>query len=370
MTTLFLNHKAFIIFNLLFLFSILDFQPGTKLSNDIILKDEPISIIPKEFYVADVIDLRENRTGIAWLVPVTGPKIDQTKLYPVDLHGGGLFAIKQFIDRNLPANKLLRPVIITIKKFTARETVLSSRLVEGRVDLNLSFELENDDGVNLHLANYNRSAVYNRTAGSPQDIEPTLRRLLIYGLLYLNNWMNLQSDNNVKLAKGVKIIFVNYNEKQEGDTIYYSVNRPLKWDDFQSNVPNSRYDAEVFATFGYEEHNEINKGIVIILLSLKVGLPKSACWANDASRNVYTLNHEQRHFDIAELAAQHFKQKILNENLPVNNFDGPINENYLEAYREMNRMQKLYDAETNHGTNQLFQQHWNERIDNELKIKN
>ena len=59
----------------------------------------------------------------------------------------------------------------------------------------------------------------------------------------------------------------------------------------------------------------------------------------------------------------------MDEKIPANNFDGPINEDYLEAYREMSKLQKQYDNETSHGANQAAQQHWNERIDKELKTE-
>ena len=86
---------------------------------------------------------------------------------------------------------------------------------------------------------------------------------------------------------------------------------------------------------GYRmRHESINNGIIDLKLEMKVCLPKSACWVRDGSRNNYTLNHEQRHFDIVEIIAEQFKTKILQENLPVNNFDGPINVDYLDAIRD------------------------------------
>ncbi len=54
--------------------------------------------------------------------------------------------------------------------------------------------------------------------------------------------------------------------------------------------------------------------------------------------------------------------------LPVDNYDGPINIEYLETLREATRMQKLYDAETRHGIDQQAQARWNEKIDKELKV--
>jgi hypothetical protein len=238
---------------------------------------------------------------------------------------------------------------------------------KGRVALAMSFYLKRADDEPVHLVDYTGAAVYNRIAGPPQQIEPTLRLVLKNSLVYLNTWMNRQADSNIKLAKGVKLTLTDYTEKTEADSIYYAVNRPLTWNDFQSKTISNKFDAEVFPTIGYEEHNEITKGIINVKLAIKVCLPKSVCWVKDGSRNSYVLNHEQRHFDIAKIAAEHFEQKLKAENLPVDNYDGPVNVDYLDAYREMNKLQKQYDDETHHGTNQAVQQQWNVRIDKELK---
>jgi hypothetical protein len=104
-------------------------------------------------------------------------------------------------------------------------------------------------------------------------------------------------------------------------------------------------------------------------MEIKVCLPKSACWVKDGVRgDAYTLNHEQRHFDLAKIAAMHFIQKIKAEDLPVSNYEGPINVDYLDAYRQMDTLEMKYDNETTHGLDRFMQGKWNERIDRELKV--
>jgi hypothetical protein len=368
MTSLNYIHKISYNCILLFVFiAFSGFQPSPKQIDSIVLADERLPVTPKEFYIAKVIDKRETRGAIALLMPIINIKGIQSKAYPVDLKGGTLPAIEQFINNSMSRNTKLRPVIISLKKISIRETALASNMVEGRIDVIFSFALDKGEDDMLHLADYNGKAVYNRDAGQTRDIEPTLRHVLTNGLLYINTWMNQQAETNIRLAHGVKVMFTDYTEKPEGDSIYYNVKRPLTWADFQSKVPNSKYEAEVFPTLGYDEHAEIVNGIINLHLSVKACLPKSASWAKESSRNNYTLNHEQRHFDIVKIAAEHFKQKIKARTLTTENYDGPINEEYLDAYREMNNLQKQYDDETHHGTNTIEQQKWNERIDKELK---
>jgi hypothetical protein len=283
------------------------------------------------------------------------------------LRGGTFAAVKQFILQALPADKSFRGIIIGLKTFNVSETAAAGNRAEGHIAFVMSFYLSNGVEDKVHLADYNGSAVYTRTPGPPQQIEPTIRRVLESGIAYLNTLMNQRAGKDIKLAKSVKLNFINYSEKAEGDSIYYSRKRPLTWADFRSKVPSTRFDAEVFPTIGYTEQNEINNSIVTITIALKTCIPKSACWVREGSRTDYTLNHEQRHFDIAAIAAEHFKRSLMNENLTVSNYDGPINVDYLDAYRSMTKMQIQYDDETHHGTNVAMQKQWDIKIDKELK---
>ena len=346
------------------------FRTSVKSPVEIVLQNERMPVVPKEFYIADVVDERENRSVVGWLVQASTNAEKQDSLYPVDLQGGGLSAIKQFVNHSLLKNTLLRPVIINLQKVQIVETASFKGTVEGKVQVVMSFKLRQPGDELSDLIDYNGKAVYTRSAGLAQSVEPLLRHVIENGLIYLNTWMDQQAGKNIKLAKIVKVSVADYhdNSGSEGDSVYYDVNRPLMWNDFQSQVYNSRYDAEVFPVLGYDEHTEINNGTIYLKLEIKVCLPKSACWVRDGSRNDYALNHEQRHFDIVKIIAERFKRNISQENLPVSNFDGPINVAYLEALREMNKLQRQYDHETIHGSNQSAQQAWNEKIDEELKV--
>ena len=337
------------------------FSVGQRQDTEIVLQNEPVSITPKEFFVAGVVDEREDRGAIASLL-ASG---DNPKAYPVDLQGGGISAIKTFIDHNLPRNTALRPVVVSLRKCMVSETPLTGGRVEGKAELVLAFSLQDGDDLKFFVA-YNGSANYTRTAGPAQEIEPTLRHLLESGLIWFNGWIDQRAPVDIKLARAVAVTFTDHSEIPEGDTIYYSAKRPLTWDDFKSTIPSGRFDAEVYPTMGYSERIDVKNAVIKLGIDVRVCLPKSACWVKEGSRNDYTLNHEQRHFDIAKIAAEHLKQKIESETLPVANYDGPINSDYLDAYREMDSLQTTYDKETRHGADRFAQEEWNKKIDKEL----
>src|SRR5271165_5891417 len=120
------------------------FKSAAQQRADIILRDERLLITPKEFYIANVVDERDDRTAIAWLLP-ENTENSMPKTYPVDLQDGAVMSVRQFIDHNLPRNTALRPVIIRLKKFMVTENSLAGGRAEGHVSLIVSFDLKGDD---------------------------------------------------------------------------------------------------------------------------------------------------------------------------------------------------------------------------------
>jgi len=328
------------------------------------LHDEKMAFSPREFYIADVTDKRAERTSVASLITINQAHLPVTQ--PVNLQGGAAAAIKQFIDRNLHRDTKLRPVIITIKAFKLTESASPGGRINGHLAVTFSFELQQGDRT-AHLTDYTGGIRYDRPDKQVVAAEPVLRQGIQEALLYFDQWMDQQADNNILLAKAVKVKFTDYTEKPEGDTIYYATDRPLTWADFRERPMPNGFEAEVFASIGYNEQTEVSKGIVNVSIALKVDIPKSDCWVRGSGRDAYTLNHEQRHFDIEKLVGEHFKRTILALHLPVDNYDGPINVEYLETLREATRLQKQYDTETRHGMNHQAQARWNEKIDKELR---
>ncbi len=337
-----------------------------KSADPIILVDEPILFKPNNYYIAAVTDNRPNKSAIAQVL-VKAPENKMTS-QSINIEGGVEVAVTRFIDRNLAKDRSLRPVNITIKEFYLVETALPNGNIDGRIKLHLSFGFEKDYGTE-HLVDYDGGLNYVRNGNNYiAVVEPCIRKALKIGLVYFNDWVKNNTAANYKLAKSVKFSFANYTESPESDTIYYSSKRLLTWADFQSkHKPPMNANATVMPGFGYEIEQEVINGIINVNVQLKVYLPKSAAWADSHTRDAYALNHEQRHFDITKIIAEQYKQKILTQNLTPDNYEAFILMQYLDSYRDMDKMQKAYDKETSHSRNQFSQQEWNEHIYKELK---
>jgi len=333
--------KLFILGSSLILF-------GSNASCQIVLHDHPISFKPKEFHIADVIDERSQQAAAA---------------QSINFQGSTAIDIRRYIDHNLSKDQSLRPVVISIKEVKLTETVQTDGHINGNINLYLSFGLQKNYGID-HLIDYKGKLQFRRSNTDTLVLENSIRNLLQSSLSYFNNWIDINANTNRKLATKVKISFTDYTTATEGDTIYYAASRPLTWADFQSRIkPITKYQALVMPGIAYEQQAEISKGTIMVQIAMKAFLPKSACWANYTGRDQYTLNHEQRHFDLVKISSEDFKQKLLDQKLTPDNFEALINMQYLDTLRDLHAAQTSYDNETNHGTNTSAQAKWNTRID-------
>jgi hypothetical protein len=336
----------------------------------IVLRAEPLAFTPKEFYIAEIVDEREDRKAVAYLLPVPSSPAAPApaKALPVDLQGGGLTAIRQFVKESLPRNTKLRPVVIRLKEYRLDETPgTQAGRVDGRVVVAMSFEYKRD-GQTVPLLEYRGGARYDRPASQHAVVEPTLRRSLADGLQYLNTWMDREANSSEKLARALKLTFSDHITNVADDSLFYTPVQPLAWSDFHGRPTKpSNFAASVFPSFAYEGKSEVKDGVIHLDLTMKVYVLRASSWAKETVKNAYGLNHEQRHFDIVKLVAERFKQKLTPERLNLEDYNSIIQYEYIESFREMNRLQEQYDNETRHGLDEAAQARWNQRIDEELR---
>ncbi|PVY42283.1 hypothetical protein [Pontibacter virosus] len=330
----------------------------------LVLRAEKLPFTPKEFYVADIIDDRSDRKAVAYLLPVGGAG----KAQAVDLQGGAPTALRTFIQKSLPANKTLRPVIIRLKELQVKETPTAAGRVAGNISVIMSFEMERE-GEMVPLLQYKGGGRYERSASRNEVTEPAMRQSIVEALRYLNTWMDREANTNPRLAKGIKVSFTDYTAPADQDTVFYDPNRPLSWNDFRADInKTSRFSATVFPSFAYEGQTEVRDGIIHLNLNMMVYVLKSSSWVKENAKDPYGLNHEQRHFDIVKLVSERFKQKIKPEDLSLADYNSNIQYLFIESFREMNQLQEQYDSETRHGLDKAAQDSWNQRLDKELKV--
>ncbi len=356
--------KSCLIIGCLWIWDISEAHPQNHFE-PIELKAEDSPFVPGEFYFRGVIDARTSKNPVAFLVPSA---TSGSQLELVDLKGGMEPAIHNFVVNSLAMDTNLRPVWIKVRDCQIIEKLVdaSRGVVEGEVHLDFAFELERGDD-HVHLLDFQGGMSYKRSVRQRSVIEPVFRKSLVNALNYFHNWIEREAGSNEKLAKSVKVTMRDYRVDNRDDTVFYDPKRPLRWSDFTGRAPfRSNYSASVFVSLAYEGDSRIKDGEVEVLLDFKTFMLKSSSYVK-GEKNDYTLNHEQRHFEIAQIITERLKEKLAGMELFPYNYDRVLSSMYLDAYREMNRYQEQYDKETSHGKNRSAQETWNRKIDDELR---
>jgi hypothetical protein len=143
--------------------------------------------------------------------------------------------------------------------------------------------------------------------------------------------------------------------------ILWEKNRKLAFKDFKgaydSNVSHAgNTECEFSYTCKYEKKT--------LKLSSKVLFDTKQSWLkfNDAS----LLNHEQLHFDIAEVHIRLFRQRCNNFSFTKNEFKTQVDSLFNLTDADCDVLQQKYDADTKNGTLKPKQQIWQTKIANKL----
>lgn len=167
----------------------------------------------------------------------------------------------------------------------------------------------------------------------------------------------------------VKVIFVEdaRPEDESSDTLFYHQRLAQPRDYRAAPRQGGRNEAVSFTSFAFDGSTRKFRDTLEITLVLQVFWVKSASWSRTMPPGAHTLEHEQIHFDITRLVAERFRKKILQLPLTIEDHDSRIQYEYLESFREMNRLQEEFDNDVHSGQNAVRQQQWRDRIRQALR---
>ncbi|GAB4042708.1 DUF922 domain-containing protein [Spirosoma jeollabukense] len=145
------------------------------------------------------------------------------------------------------------------------------------------------------------------------------------------------------------------------------VDRKLSWQDFTGPVdPESKYAAKTHWRVNYKYTVILVRGDTVQLDLQVATLLKSNSWAVPSKQTDELLEHEQGHFNIAQLCALRFKKAVKNMILFKHNYAQTIDSLFNGAIAEANQQDIQYDEETNHHLNKRQQKKWNTKINEML----
>ncbi len=154
----------------------------------------------------------------------------------------------------------------------------------------------------------------------------------------------------------------------ESDSIPWSEDGKLTWNDFKGPaVEDDPADALTytsnqtqFESFGVGSRFEVESHVVCFFI-------KSKSWVRPGKEIAPLLNHEQRHFDLAEAGKRELRKKLKQVHFTAATFAAQTKLITTEVTERYRKMQDQYDNETNHSRIEEKQEEWNKKIDALLK---
>lgn len=155
--------------------------------------------------------------------------------------------------------------------------------------------------------------------------------------------------------------------------IEWKENKKLVWSNFKSEINNQRgKDIVAYTHCGwvYSVVKSSNpKGAAKVNIETVFNEDKS--WKDAEKINDYVLNHEQKHFDIAEIFARKIRKEIIGKIKTSSDYDKYFQPMYNRILKDYKNFQALYDGVTEHGMNKEKQAEYNILINEELEqLKN
>lgn len=142
--------------------------------------------------------------------------------------------------------------------------------------------------------------------------------------------------------------------------------KKMDWSDFQGPIPFGELKVKAISNCNIHLDWELNENDELIV-SCYSYLNRKKSWYVKAAESSELLNHEQRHFDIAEINARLLVRDILNVNFKsASSINGKLKSLFYGAKLEMKHMQNEYDKETDLSRNTENQLKWNNKIDSLL----
>ncbi|NMR32775.1 DUF922 domain-containing protein [Chryseobacterium aquaticum] len=152
--------------------------------------------------------------------------------------------------------------------------------------------------------------------------------------------------------------------------IEWKEDRKLVWSNFKSNKNNQHgKDIVAYTHCGwvYSVVKSSNpKGGAKVNIETIFNEDKS--WKDDTRITDYVLNHEQKHFDIAEIYARKIRKEIISKIKTSGDYDRNFQTIYSRILKDYRNFQALYDGVTEHGMNKEKQSEYNAIISNELEL--
>ena len=162
--------------------------------------------------------------------------------------------------------------------------------------------------------------------------------------------------------------------QQQDDTIQWSSENKLKWEDFKGE-PVADNPSDAFTTTDISAIEwKCDRENRFIFTGAQARFNKDKSWVKDDKKSDELLKHEQGHFEITEIYARKLREalrKIECDKKSKEQIQKEVDDAADKIDKEWDKEAEKYDEETDHGKDKKKQEKWDEKINKELeKMKN
>lgn len=313
------------------------------------------------FELVEVLDVQNNSTSVGSIYSVNN------QIYNIKIKNSISQGIKSFYTKSLQQTETERAIQIRVVDFKISEKQQSNKVASGELKIKFSYYLKGSFDP-VHLVDYEAGITYQRSIHRTDLVNQILNKGVSNSLIFFNDWIKDHETYNRNLAKSVRLEIIEKSRKSDQDTVFYDSNRPLTWHDFlERPSQTNRNNAMIFTSLAMEGNSFMEEGVLILPLEIKVYMLPFSSWVRNDGKDDYSLNHEQRHFDVSRVVGNRLINKLKSLDLNPENYDAEVNDAFFDSFREMNKLQEIYDARTRHGLDRNEQYRWDNILDQALK---
>ncbi len=175
---------------------------------------------------------------------------------------------------------------------------------------------------------------------------------ILFSLIFAINW---NGENSL-------------NSNTDENKIAWHKDNQLVWNDYMGNpILNGRYNAESSLQISYRLGITGKDDGVKVNFTIQCLFDKSSSWVNPSNKTNTLLEHEQLHFDIAEVYARSLRKKFTEADFSTKNYRRKSTDIFENNFKDYQKFQVIYDRETNHGLKHRQQVIWRTKINRLLK---
>lgn len=150
------------------------------------------------------------------------------------------------------------------------------------------------------------------------------------------------------------------------DLLFWSAAKKLNWADFKGkHDPSGGLDAFTCSEIAFAPVDNASPDSLILNVTCAFNCNKSS--VKTGLKQAILLDHEQGHFDMAEIYARLLRKKITEAKFTRKNAQSLLQTIYKKNLEEFQAEQDLYDRETNHSLAEEKQKQWDKKIADRLK---